>query len=121
MPKSLLRRPLVAWSLLTYLGFIGLALSVLEVLQFLWPYTFLLSLQQLFGPPEGWPFLVSLPFGGLCVGAVAEFCQRRVGEARPEDRFYAFWAGVVIALSTLACMTAISYFTAKLLGWAVGV
>lgn len=121
MLKFLSRRPLVAWSLLVYVAFIGMAMSVLEVALFLWPYIFLLSLQQLLGPPDSWPFLVSLPFGGVCVGAVAEICQRRLGEGRPEDRFYAFWAGGLITLVTLACITLLSHVAARLLGWPLGV
>lgn len=121
MPKLTRRRPLVAWSLISYMGFVGLGMSVLETFQFLWPFTFLLSLQRLLGPPDGWPFLVSSPFGAVCVGAIAEVCQWRTGEGRPEDRFYAFWAGVVITLVTLAGVTFLAFLVASLLGWPVGV
>ncbi len=114
------RFPLLIWSLVAYLALVSVALLYEPVL-WLWPYLFLLAIQEISPAADTHQEIIAALFLGVApVLLVAWFRQRRLSKVDFEWFEYAS-SGCLTTLAALAGLTGAAYLIAFLFGWRVGV
>lgn len=110
---------IVGWSLATYVALSLVALAF-EPLLFLWPYLFLLAIQEPLGTWADMPLALVLIAGALPVLGVASLVQRRLRLQQQGTAFDRFLIGGLVTILTLFGVTLVAFLAARIMGWPVG-